>query len=117
MTHMTESISGPRKAWLAPLVSTLVTVPVMAFCFMGVGLSQMACDPCAQAESDVFEPSFQTGFRVFLLGLLLPIGMLVTGWVLALTPRHPTLRAALAVAAPFAVLLLVVVFAAIVVWP
>lgn len=65
----------------------------------------------------MFEPSFQIGFRVFLLGLLLPTGMLITSWALSRTPRHPTLRTAMAVAAPFTVLLLVVVFNAIVVWP
>ncbi|WP_328335883.1 MULTISPECIES: hypothetical protein [unclassified Streptomyces] len=101
------------KAWLAPLVSTLVTLPVAVFSFGIVGLSAMACDSCSDAELKRFDPSYNTGFIAFLIGLTISLALLIASW--ALPPqRH---RATVSLLAPITPVLAYLLFRGLVDWP
>ncbi|MEU9792349.1 hypothetical protein AB0E27_17295 [Streptomyces sparsogenes] len=46
----TASRTAHRGAWTAPLLSTLLTLPVVYVCSVGVGFTGMACDVGTSAE-------------------------------------------------------------------
>ncbi|MET9951706.1 hypothetical protein ABZ135_09170 [Streptomyces sp. NPDC006339] len=98
-------------AWIAPLVSTLVTVPLGLLTLFFAGLSPMACDSCNGAEADRFDASFAVAFPVVVTGLLVALGLLVTAWALPRRVRHSARRVGFALAAPATVVLAGMVFA------
>ena len=98
-------------AWIAPLVSTLVTVPLGLLVLFFAGLSPMACDSCNGAEADRFDASFAVAFPVVVTGLLLALGLLITSWALPRRVRNAARRVGFALAAPATVCLAGMVFA------
>ncbi|GAA3243967.1 hypothetical protein Slala03_36630 [Streptomyces lavendulae subsp. lavendulae] len=106
-----------RRAYVAPLVSTLLTLPAAAVTLFFAGLSPMACDSCEDAASDRFDASFGPAWTVFTGGLVLVLLLLVACWALPRNRGNRGRRLALALAAPGAVVLNVIVFAAMVDWP
>ncbi|MFJ3201651.1 hypothetical protein [Streptomyces sp. NPDC086989] len=109
--------SRNRRAFVAPLVSTLLTLPMALVAFFFAGLSPMACDSCEDAASDRFDASYDIAFPVFTTGLLLVLAVLVICWALPRQRRYSARRIGFAVLAPALVVLDHLVFAAIVDWP
>jgi hypothetical protein len=105
------------RAWVAPLVSTLFTVPAAFFAFVFVGLSPMVCDSCAEPDQHRFDASFDTAFAVFLYGLAVPAALLVGSWLLPWQQRYAARRTVSALAAFFAVPFLYSLFLGLVDWP
>ncbi|MGK5630324.1 hypothetical protein [Streptomyces sp. URMC 123] len=99
-----------RGAWIAPLLATLVTLPIAFFLTTGAMLAPMGCDPCNGADSARFSESFTVAFRVYLVGLLIPAAMLVTSWALPRRRRHTRARITLAALTPCALVLLYLLF-------
>lgn len=114
---MDQDTSRDKRAFVAPLVSTLLTLPAALIAFFIVGLSPMACDSCEKAASDRFDASYDVAFPVFTIGLLLVLAVLVTSWALPWQRRYSARRVGFALLAPAAVVLDYVVFAGIVDWP
>jgi hypothetical protein len=104
-------------AWVAPLVSTLLTLPACLAAYVFGGLSVMACDSCAGPEADRFASSFDLAFPVLLGGLGLTLFLLAAGWALPWERRNAARRVALALAAPAMVPCVYLVFAVLVDWP
>lgn len=116
---MTQPAQGDRarRAWIGPLLSTLLTLPTAFAAFVGVALSPMSCGSCTAAQVDRFSPSFDTAYTVFLFGLIVPAVLLISAWALPWQQRHAARRALLAVLAPVSVLAVYVLFAGLVDWP
>jgi cell division protein FtsX len=114
---MDQDTSPDRRAFVAPLISTLLTVVTAAITFLFVGFSPMACDSCNGEVAHRFDESFQTAFTVYQAGLLVTLGLLVAGWALPWQRRMAARRVGIALAAPAALVLDVVVFYALVDWP
>ncbi|MFC0602545.1 hypothetical protein [Streptomyces palmae] len=112
-----EPFARTPKAWVAPLVSTLLTVPAMLISYLYVTLSPMVCDSCTDAVSKRFDSSFATAYPVFQVGLLVPMALLVTAWVLPWQQRFSDRRKLAARSAPLSLLVLGLVFASMVDWP
>ncbi|MGY0018771.1 hypothetical protein ACVHNB_07270 [Streptomyces sp. YJ-C3] len=105
------------RHWVAPLLSSLVTLPAAFFAYVFAGLSPMACDSCTDAQLDRFEPSFDRAFTVFGLSLTVSLLVLATAWLLPWQERYAERRTGFAVLAPIAVVVTYVVFVAMVDWP
>ncbi|SHN15801.1 hypothetical protein [Actinacidiphila paucisporea] len=88
------------RAWVSPLVSSLVTLPLASVAFLYGSLSAMACDSCDSAESDHFDASFMVGYDVLRVVLGLSLGALVLSWALPWRQRNTSVRWVLAVLAP-----------------
>ncbi|WP_372352865.1 hypothetical protein [Streptomyces sp. KL116D] len=109
---------APRsRQWVAPLVSSLVTLPAALVAWAVAGLSPMACDACTDAQVARFEPSYERAFTVFGWGLTISLLVLATAWLLPWEERFAARRTGFAAVAPFAVLVTYLVFAGIVDWP
>lgn len=104
-------------AWIAPLISTLVTLPACFIAYLVGGLSPMACDSCGDAQADAFDSSYGIAFPVLLVGLCLALVLLFVSWALPWEHRYMARRAAFALAAPLMVPFAYVAFAALVDWP
>jgi NhaP-type Na+/H+ or K+/H+ antiporter len=117
MPDLTLDDDRATGAWVAPLLSTLLTVPACLFAYFVGGLSAMACDSCAGSEADRFESSFGIAFPVLLGGLGIALFLLAAGWALPWERRNSARRVALALAAPVMVPCVYVLFAALVDWP
>ncbi|WP_328300171.1 hypothetical protein OG389_21940 [Streptomyces sp. NBC_00435] len=105
------------RAFIAPLVASLLTLPLAAVAFFFVALSPMACDSCGEIASDRFDASYGVAFTVFATGLLLALGLLVAAWALPWQRHNSGRRVVLALIAPAAVILDYIVFYGIVDWP
>ncbi|MFD5939104.1 MULTISPECIES: hypothetical protein [Streptomyces] len=81
------------RAWVAPLISTLLTLPMGLVALFVGGLTPMACDSCDGAAADRFDASFT--HRI----------------------RHAARRVGLALTAPATVVVTFVAFMALVDWP
>ncbi|WP_328910817.1 hypothetical protein OG230_15580 [Streptomyces sp. NBC_00234] len=116
---MPDDLTSPRdsRAWIAPLVSTLVTLPLAFFALVFGALSPMACDSCMDAEADRFDASFGPAWTVLCCGLVLALILLVAAWALPWRPRNAARRVLVTVLAPATVFLTYVTFAALVDWP
>ncbi|MFB7178168.1 hypothetical protein ACFCYI_10725 [Streptomyces sp. NPDC056257] len=114
---MTPDTARHPRAFVAPLVSTLLTLPLAAVAFFFAGLSPMACDSCGEAASDRFHASYGMAFPVFGSGLAVVLVLLLAAWALPWQRRHAAARVWLAVIAPAAVVLDFVVFNGLVDWP
>ncbi|MBB4979636.1 MULTISPECIES: hypothetical protein [Streptomyces] len=90
-------------SWIAPLFSTLLTLPLGLFALVFAMFSPMACDNCDGAEADRFDAAFEVAFPTLLVGLLVSLGLLIAAWI-------PPRRAGLAVAAPLTVVVTLLVF-------
>ncbi|MFD8572947.1 hypothetical protein [Streptomyces sp. NPDC057694] len=107
----------PSRQWIAPLLSTLATLPGAFFAYVFAGLSGMACDSCTDAQADRFDPSFDRAFTVFGWGLVVSLLVLATAWLLPWQRRFAGWRIGLAVAAPFVVVFSGIAFGGLVDWP
>ncbi|MFE6911773.1 hypothetical protein [Streptomyces erythrochromogenes] len=105
------------RAFVAPLVSTLLTLPMAAVAFFFVGLAPMACDSCGGAVSDRFDDSYNLAFPVFGFGLVVVLVVLLSAWALPWRRGNAAARVWLAVIAPAAVVLDFIVFHGLVDWP
>ncbi|MET7731141.1 hypothetical protein ABZT02_07195 [Streptomyces sp. NPDC005402] len=117
MPDLTLDDDRATGAWVAPLLSTLLTVPACLFAYLVGGLSAMACDSCSAPEADRFESSFGIAFPVLLGGLGIALFLLAAGWALPWERRNSARRVGLALAAPALVPVVYVVFAVLVDWP
>ncbi|MGW5847139.1 hypothetical protein ACWFQ8_04070 [Streptomyces sp. NPDC055254] len=114
---MTRDTSRDPRAFVAPLLSTLLTLPLGAAALFFVGLSPMACDSCDGAASDRFDASYRVASTFFAIGLLVVGALLAACWALPRRRRDAGRRLGLALAAPAAVLLDCLVFHTLVDWP
>ncbi|MEU7730201.1 hypothetical protein AB0B78_34025 [Streptomyces sp. NPDC040724] len=114
---MTPDTARHPRAFVAPLVSTLLTLPLAAVAFFFVGMSPMACDSCGDAASDRFDASYGIAFPVFGSGLAVVLVLLLAAWALPWQRRHAAARVWFSVAAPAAVVLDFIVFHGLVDWP
>lgn len=105
------------RSWIAPLISTLLTLPMAFFALVFAGLSQMACGSCGETDQSRFDPSFDTAFTVFGCGLTVPAVLLLLSWTLPWQRRYAARRVLFAVAAFFAVPFLYLLFLGLVDWP
>ncbi|MFH9744938.1 hypothetical protein ACH4MN_10880 [Streptomyces anulatus] len=105
------------RAWVAPLISTIVTLPMgLVALFIG-GLTPMACDSCNGAAADRFDASFTTAWTVLWIGLILALIVLVAAWAVPHQLRYAARRVGLALTAPTVVGVTFVAFMALVDWP
>ncbi|MEV6682532.1 hypothetical protein AB0N09_37575 [Streptomyces erythrochromogenes] len=105
------------RAFVAPLVSTLLTLPVAAVAFFFVGPAPMACDSCGGEVSDRFDASYDLAFPVFGFGLVVALVVLLSAWALPWQRRNAAARVWLAVIAPAAAVFDFIVFHGLVDWP
>ncbi|MEW2066925.1 hypothetical protein [Streptomyces sp. NPDC007346] len=113
---MPDTTRDPR-AWIAPLISTLVTLPMGLIALFIGGLTPMACDSCNGAEADRFDASFAPAWTVLCVGLLLALILLIASWAAPWQLRNAARRVGLALAAPATVVVTFVAFMALVDWP
>ncbi|MFE0578297.1 MULTISPECIES: hypothetical protein [unclassified Streptomyces] len=114
---LTPDTDRHPRAFVAPLVSTLLTLPMAALAFFFAGLAPMACDSCGGEVSARFDASYRIAFPVFGFGLVVVLAVLLSAWALPWRRRNAATRVWLAVAAPAAVVLDFVVFNGLVDWP
>ncbi|MET9596066.1 hypothetical protein ABZY45_34835 [Streptomyces sp. NPDC006516] len=116
---MSDDPLSPRAphAWIAPLISTLLTLPAAGLALLYGGLSPMACDSCNGPQADRFTDSFDTAWAVLSTGLVLSLIVLVASWALPWQRRQDAKRALLATAAPAVVVVTFLAFMALVDWP
>ncbi|MEV7524938.1 hypothetical protein [Streptomyces sp. NPDC091371] len=108
---MTElELDRDRRAFIAPLASTLLTLPLAFVSLLYAGLSPMACDSCGTEAADAFDSSFEIAWPVFMVGLVGVFGLLVWCWALPWRTRNAARRVGIAIAAPVVVLVNAVVF-------
>lgn len=115
MSHPVVADDRPRHAWIASLLSTIVTPPLVYVALLYSMFAPMACDSCSDADDERMEATFGPAFTVSCCGLLLALVTVVASWVL--TRRRPAAALFLAVAAPFVVALTWAVFMTILAWP
>ncbi|MFI5830519.1 hypothetical protein ACIA6C_25285 [Streptomyces sp. NPDC051578] len=106
-----------RYALIAPIVTTLITLPLGLGAFGFAGLSPMACDSCNGEAARRFDDSFGTAFVVFQAGLVVALVLLVATWALPWQRRNAAKRVLLAALAPTAVLVAWLLFYGMVDWP
>lgn len=116
---MSDDLLSPRAphAWIAPLISTLLTLPAAGLALLYGGLSPMACDSCDGPQADRFTDSFDTAWVVLSTGLVLSLIVLVASWALPWQRGQDAKRALLAMAAPAVVVVTFLAFMALVDWP
>ncbi|MFJ3975776.1 hypothetical protein [Streptomyces sp. NPDC090021] len=105
------------RAFVAPLVSTLLTLPMAAVAFFFVGLAPVACDSCGGAVSDRFDDSYHLAFPVFGIGMAVVLVLLLCARALPWRRGNAAARVWPAVIAPAAVVLDFIVFHGLVDWP
>ncbi|MEV7459961.1 hypothetical protein [Streptomyces rubiginosohelvolus] len=117
-TPATDPAHAPdRRAWVAPLISTVVTLPLGLIALFIGGLTPMACDSCNGAAADRFDASFTIAWTVLWIGLLTALVVLIASWAVPHQLRHAARRVGLALAAPATVVVTFVAFMALVDWP
>ncbi|MCE4947106.1 hypothetical protein LVX13_28950 [Streptomyces albulus] len=118
-----EDVSFPfgterdSRAWVGPLVSSVVTVVAGFFALAVLGFSAMACDSCSSEKAHGFDGSIATALMVLKVGFLGPAGLLAVAWGLPWERRKAGRRAMLALMAPLALVVLFVACMAMVQWP
>lgn len=113
----TAADARDRRAFVAPLISTLLTVPMGLLSLFSAGMSAMSCDSCSAEAADVFEASFDVAWPVFLGGLVVALIVLLTSWLLPWQRRNSGRRVVVALVAPGVVLFNAAVFYGLVDWP
>ncbi|MFC4494601.1 hypothetical protein ACFPA8_10700 [Streptomyces ovatisporus] len=118
---MREAETDPHarapRAWIAPLVATVLTLPAGFFALVFVMLSPMACDSCSEADQSRFDATFGPSFVIFLCGLAVSAVLLLLSWVLPWRQRYAERRVVLAVAAFFCLPFFSALFWGLVDWP
>jgi type IV secretory pathway VirB6-like protein len=99
----TQDTRAPYS-WVAPLISTVVTVPGGALAVFFAMFSAMICDPCHGKQADDFDQTYAVAFSLFLVVLLVALALLITSWVLPWFSRNTGRRIGYAFAAPACVL-------------
>lgn len=112
----TTTLGRDRYALIAPIVTTLITLPLGLGAFGFAGLSPMACDSCNGEAARRFDDSFGSAFAVLQVGLVVALVLLVATWALPWQQRNAAKRVLLAALAPAAVLLAWLVFYGMVDW-
>lgn len=106
---MTDSIDSEAPQtpylWVAPLISTLLTIPASVIGFFFAMFSAMMCDSCNGAESEKFDQTYGVALVVFSLILLVALGMLIASWVLQWLASTPARSLPYAFAAPACVVI------------
>ncbi len=105
------------RAWVAPLISTVVTLPLGLIALFIGGLTPMACDSCNGAAADRFDASFTAAWTVLWIGLLIALIVLIASWAVPRQVFDAARRTGLAIAAPTTVAVTFVAFMALVDWP
>ncbi|MEV7116253.1 hypothetical protein [Streptomyces anulatus] len=105
------------RAWVAPLIATIVTLPMGLVALLVGGLSPMACDSCNGAAADSFHDSWTTAWTALWIGLILALIVLIASWALPHQLRNAARRVGLALTAPTVVGVTFVAFMALVDWP
>ncbi|MET7505289.1 hypothetical protein [Streptomyces microflavus] len=113
---MPDTARDPR-AWIAPLITTIVTLPMALIALFVGGLTPMACDSCNGVAADRFDASFGPAWTVLLVGLLLTLMALIASWATPWQLRNVARRVGLALAAPTTLVVTFVAFMALVDWP
>ncbi len=88
------------RAWVAPLISTLLTLPMGLVALFVGGLTPMACDSCDGAAADRFDASFPTAWTVLWIGLVLTLIVVAASCAVPHRIRPAALRVRLALTAP-----------------
>ncbi|MEU5109654.1 hypothetical protein AB0H07_46730 [Streptomyces sp. NPDC021354] len=111
---MTEELPETRsyRGWTAPVMSTLVTLPLVLLTLALVGISPMSCDYCQGVQLKRLEESLSVAWTIYRLGLALPIGLLLAAYI-ATWRRREAARLWLAFLAPPSVLIPYMLFASI----
>ncbi|MFJ6516590.1 hypothetical protein ACIQMO_28895 [Streptomyces sp. NPDC091406] len=104
-------------AWIAPLISSVVTVPLGLAALLYGALSPMECDSCNGAVAERFHDSWMIGWTVLWIGLLIALAVLIASWAVPHQLRYAARRFVLALAAPATVVVTFVAFMALVDWP
>ncbi|MET8711453.1 hypothetical protein [Streptomyces californicus] len=104
-------------AWIAPVVSSVVTVPLGLLALVYGALSPMECDSCNGAVAERFHDSWTVGWTVLWIGLLIALAVLIATWAVPHRLRYAPRRFVLALAAPATVVVTFVAFMALVDWP
>lgn len=110
MTDLSPCADRDRRAFVAPLAATLLTLPLAFLSLLYAGLSPMACDSCGTQAADAFDASFEVAWPVFWVGMAGVLALLVWCWALPWRVGNAAKRVGIALAAPAAVLLNAVVF-------
>ncbi|WP_204163065.1 hypothetical protein [Streptomyces sp. CS131] len=105
------------RAWIAPLISSVVTVPLGLLALLYGALSPMECDSCNGAVAERFHDSWMIGWTVLWIGLLVALAVLIASWALPHQLRFAARRVGLALAAPATAGVTFVAFMALVDWP
>ncbi|WP_306318903.1 MULTISPECIES: hypothetical protein [unclassified Streptomyces] len=113
---MTRS-ARPNRQWVAPLISSVVTLPAAFFAHLFASLMAMACDSCGDAALARFEPSYERAYTVFGWGLTISLLVLATAWLLPWHERYAVRRIGFSAAAPIAVVVTFVAFMVMIDWP
>ncbi|MFI8822654.1 hypothetical protein [Streptomyces sp. NPDC053431] len=108
MNDLDAPVSG---GWVAPLVSTVITLPLGFLTLAYTMLSPMACDSCDGADADRFDASFAVAFPTAMVGLLVSLVLLITSWALPRNARNVPRRIGFALAAPLTVVVTAMLFA------
>ncbi|MEU6955000.1 DMT family transporter [Streptomyces sp. NPDC045714] len=117
-TPATDPDETPHAhAWIAPLVSSVVTVPSGLLALLYGALSPMECGSCNGAVADRFHDSWTTAWTVLWIGLILALIVLIATWAVPHQLRHAARRVGLALTAPTVVGVTFVAFMALVDWP
>ncbi|MFD7280091.1 hypothetical protein ACFV80_24330 [Streptomyces sp. NPDC059862] len=98
------------RPWIAPLISTVITLPASLLALFFGGLTPMACDACNGVEAERFDQSFEIAFTVLQIGLALSFVLLLVSWCLLWNEQNAIRRGAFAALAPCTVLVAVVFF-------
>ncbi|WP_329156586.1 hypothetical protein OHA63_15185 [Streptomyces anulatus] len=104
-------------AWIAPLISSVVTVPSGLLALVYGALSPMECGSCNGAVADRFHNSYMTAWTVLCVGLVLALIVLIAAWAVPHQLRYAARRVGLALTAPTVVGVTFVAFMALVDWP
>ncbi|MFE1415360.1 hypothetical protein ACFW6F_31885 [Streptomyces sp. NPDC058746] len=110
MTELHLDTDRDGRAFIAPLVSTLLTLPLGLVSLFFAGLSPMACDSCNGQVAQAFDASFQTAWLVLMAGFVVVLALLVWCWALPWRKANAARRVGIAIAAPAVVVLNTVVF-------
>ncbi|MFD9726604.1 hypothetical protein [Streptomyces sp. NPDC059072] len=112
MTDLAPNLDPDRdsRAFIAPLVSTLLTLPLGLVSLFFAGISPMACDSCNGQAAHDFDASFRIAWLVLMAGFVVVLALLVWCWALPWRKANAARRVGLAVAAPAVVVLGTVVF-------
>ncbi|XUL88635.1 hypothetical protein ACQ86D_19930 [Streptomyces galilaeus] len=114
---ITHGSSARTDTWVAPVVATVVTLPMALLALFFGGFAPMACDSCNGAEAESFTRGFNTGFTYLQAGLVIAVVLLLVSWCLPQTEANVFRRRVFAALAPGTVVFSVFLFATLAPWP